>query len=423
VRFRRKPALTARETWILIGIGAATLVVANTLIGADILLSRSLRGGGAFFAAWTGARAILWQDASPYAAPVVSLTQQLTYGRPAAEGENPYILAIPFYLLPFCFPFALTSTASVARGLWICLNQAALVGTAFLSLAVIQWRPPRTFLLFYAVLAVFGLYSVMALLEGVPAIFLGLLYVGVLWAYAGERDELAGALLALCLFDWEVGAPFILLMLLRIFQERRWNVLAGVLMVAIVLGIISFLIFPGWPVPFLAAILAAIRASYGLTTVAGLEGLFPNQGVFTGQILAALVIVLLIYEWATSRDGGFRRFVWTACLALAAAPLLGFRTELSNLVVLLPSAALIGAASMARRRHGGLLAGIFLALAFLVPWYLFGRWSVGGDEAAHGQLLLVYPLLTVVGLYWTRWWFIHPQQTWVDQIRGARTSP
>ena len=422
MRFRRKPALTAREIWILIGIGAAALALANTLIGADILLSRALPGGGSFLAAWAGSRAILWQHANPYAEPVVGLTQQLTYGRPAAQGENPYILTVPFFLLPLYFPFALTATASVARGIWICLNQVALVGTAFLSLRMIDWRPPRSFLLLYAVLGVFGLYSVMAQLEGVPAILLGLLYVGVLSAYAGEREELAGALLALCLFDWEVGAPFIVLILLSVFHERRWNVLAGAAMAVIVLGAISFLVFPGWLLPFLAATLAALRASFGLSTAAALEHIFPDQGVLAAQILMGFLIILLIYEWATGRDGGFRRLVWTSCLALAVTPLLGFRTELSNLAVLLPGAALIGASSMERRRHGGLLAGMFLAFALVVPWYLFGRWVAAGDEAAHAALLLVYPAMTIVGLYWTRWWFIHPQQTWVDQIRSTRTS-
>ena len=422
MRFRRKPALTARETWILIGIGAATLVLASTLIGADILLSRALRGGGAFLAAWAGSRAVLWQHANPYAEPVVSLTQQLTYGRPAAPGENPYILTVPFFLLPLYFPFALTATESVARGIWICLNQAALVGTTFLSLGVIDWRPPRTFLLLYAVLAVLGLYSVMAQLEGVPAILLGFLYVGVLWAYAGQRDELAGALLALCLFDWEVGAPFVLLIVLAVFHERRWHVLTGAAMAAIVLGVISFLAFPGWLLPFLVATLAAMRASYGLSTATALAHLFPAHGLLAAQILTGLVIIMLIYEWATGRDGGSRRLVWTACLALTATPLLGFRTELSNLVVLLPGVALIGAASMERRRHGGLLSGIFLALALAIPWYMFGRWLGAGDEAAHAGLLLVYPAMAIIGLYWTRWWFIHPQQTWVDQIRNTRIS-
>ncbi len=339
---RRKPALTAREIWILIGIGAATLVVVNTLIGADILLSRSVAGGGSFFAGWLGARAIIWEHASPYGAAVVGLTQQLSYGRPAIAGENPYVLTIPFYLLPIYFPFALTASGTVARGLWIGLNQAALVGTAFLSLALFEWRPPRGFLIFYCILGVFGLYSVMALLDGSPTIILTPLIVAVLWAYGQENDELAGALLALSLFGWEAGGVFVLVVLLRVLQERRWNVLTGMAMVLVVLGLISFLIYPGWLLPFMAATLASLRASYGLTTQGGLELIFPHGGALAAQILTVLLLGMLIFEWWTGRAAGFRRFLWISCLSLAATPLLGLRTELSNLVILLPGACILG---------------------------------------------------------------------------------
>ncbi len=417
--FRRRPALRAREIWILVGIGAATLVVVNILIGADILLSRSVGGGGAFFSGWAGARAVLWQHADPYSIPVVRLTQQLTYGGPAAPGENPYLLTVPFFLLPIYFPFALTASPSVARGLWLLLGQAALVGTCFLALAVNEAKPRRAFVFFHSLAGVFGLYSVVALIEGAPAILLGLLLVGVLGAYGAGRDELAGALLVLCLFDWEAGGVLVLLILLRVLQERRWNVLAGGAMALIILGVISFLIFPNWLLPFLASTLASIRGSFGMTSQPGLEILFPNQAARAAQVLSALAVIMLIYEWWTGREAGFRRFMWTASLALAVTPLLGFGTSLSNIVVLLPSVGLICVAAMQRRQHGGLVAAIFLALSFFAPWYVFARWIATGDGGARGLLLLVYPGLIILGLYWTRWWFIHPQQTWIDQIRDT----
>lgn len=419
--FRRRPALTAKEFWILVGIGAATLVIANTLVGADMLFSRTVGGGGSFFAAWCGARAVLWQQASPYLAPVVQLTQQLTYGRPALAGDNPHILTIPFFLLPLYFPFALTSNPTIARGVWIALSQAALIGTAFMTFHLADWRPPRPLVFAYAAFAVLGLYSVLAWYDGSPAVLLGLLYVGVVWAYGSGRDELAGALFALCLFDWEVGAPFVLLFLLRVFGERRWNVLAGSLMVIILLGAISFMLSPGWIMEFLTATLASVRAPFGFTTAAALESLFPMSGVLVSRILAGLILIALVYEWVTTRGSDFPRFLWTACLALATAPLLGFRTELGALVVLLPAVGVICAGTMQRRLQTPWIAGAFLAVSFGLPWLIFGRWLTAGDPKAGGLLLVFYPLLTILGLYWTRWWFTHPQQTWVERARETRT--
>ncbi len=422
VGFRRRRAITAREVWTLAGIGAASLIIASTLIGVDILLSRSFPGGGSILAAWAGARAVIWQQASPYSGAVASLTQQLTYGRPAAPGENPYFLTTPLHLLLLYFPFALTANPTVARGLWMALSQAALVATGFLTLHLLEWRPPRAFTIAYSLLAGFGVYSVIAWLDGSPAPMLGLLYLGVILTYAAERDELAGALLALCLFDWKVGAPFVLLILLRVCEERRWNVLAGTAMVLIVLGAISFLASPGWIIPFLTVTVADIRASFGTSTSAGLEFFFPHQGVSAAQALTVIIAALLVFEWATSRGAGLRRFIWTLCFALAATPLLGFRTELGNLAVILPGVGLVCATAMRRGRYGTFVAGAFMALVSILPWYAVGRWFLTGDQVSHDLLLLIYPFLTILGLYWTRWWFVRPQQPWLDQIRSEKAS-
>ncbi len=418
--FRRKPALSAREIWILVGLAAATFVLANTLIGVDILLSRTLPGGGAFFSGWVGARVLLWQHANPYGEAVVSMTQRLAYGRPAGAGENPFILTIPLYLLPIYFPFAATSASILARGLWIAVGQAALAGAALLNLTVVEWHPPRGLVLALGGVAVLGLYSSLALLDGAPSVLLVLLYVAIIWAYGNERDELAGAMLVLCWLDWEAGALFVLLVLARIFQDRRWNVLAGAGMALVVLGIVSFLIFPAWPIPFLAATLASIRVPFGVTTAAGLEQLFPGQGPVAGQLLAVMLAIVLIAEWWGGRQAGFRRFIWTACLALTLTPLMGFRSELSNLVTLVPSIVLICAASSQRPRYGVAISAGFLAVTFFLPWFLEGRWLILGDARAHDFLFLILPVLTLLGLYWIRWWYVRPQQTWLDQVRASR---
>ncbi len=417
--FRRKPALTARDVLTVAGIAAAALAVAFSLVGVDILLAHSVRGGGSILSAWAGARAVIWQQANPYASPVVRLTQQLAYGGSVPAGQNPYFLTIPLHLLLLYFPLALTADPAVARGIWMALSQAALVGTAFLTLQLIDWRPPRILLLFYSLLAVFGVYSVLALLDGSPAPVLGLLYLGVIAAYSWERDELAGALLALCLIDWEAGAPLLILFVLRVVGEKRWNVLAGAAMVLVILGVVSSLASPAWIIPFFASTLAAARTSFGFGTAAGLSFLIPGQGDLAARILGVIVVVLLIFEWATSRGADLRRFVWTCCLALAAAPLLGFRTDLGNLVVLLPAVGLICAGAMQRPRRGSLIAAGFLLALGLLPWYVFARGLLFADQASKPLLLLIYPLLTILGLYWTRWWFARPQQTWLDQVRRA----
>ena len=211
MKFRRRAPLSGRDIQLLILIGIVTLAVLGTLIGADIQVSRRLSGGGGFFAPWQGARAFLFRHAPPYGTSVATLVQDQVYGRPARAGESPYLPTVPFFVLPLYFPFAFLGEPATARGLWMFIGECALVGTAFVTLRLIDWQPGRVFQIAFALLSAFGLYSINSLLEGGPAILLGLLYVAVLFAYDTGQDELAGALLALSLFAWEIGSLFIVL--------------------------------------------------------------------------------------------------------------------------------------------------------------------------------------------------------------------
>ena len=106
-----------------------------------------------------------------------------------------------------------------------------------------------------------------------------------------------------------------------------------------------------------------------------------------------------------------------ACLTLAATPLVGQRTDLSNLVVLFPSLALIFAAITNRWRAGYWLTALVFLIVLLLPWAWFLRWYWMQDQRFQDYLMLFLPAFTIAGLYWTRWWFIRPPRTWFDHVR------
>ena len=417
MKFRRRAPLSGRDIQLLILIGIVTLAVLGTLIGADIQVSRGLSGGGGFFAPWQGARAFLFRHAPPYGTSVATLVQDQVYGRPARAGESPYLPTVPFFLLPLYFPFAFLGEPATARGLWMFIGECALVGTAFVTLRLIEWQPGRVFQIAFALLSVFGFYAINSLLEGGPAILLGLLYVAVLFAYDTGQDELAGALLALSLFAWEIGSLFIVLLLWKSLYDKRQRVLAGLGMTLLLLLVVSFLIYPAWLLPYLSASLAMMRASFGTTAAQVLERLSPVYGARASQALTVLLVIVLIYEWAATRRADARRFIWAACLTLAVTPLVGFRIELGNLVVLFPSLALIFAAVANRWRGGYWLASLLLLIVFVLPWGWYLRWTWEQNQRAYDYLVLFLPLFTVAGLYWTRWWFVRPPRTWFDHVR------
>ena len=147
--------------------------------------------------------------------------------------------------------------------------------------------------------------------------------------------------------------------------------------------------------------------------------LFPSYGLVISRVLAFVGIIVLIYEWGIIRRSDERHFIWTACLTLAITPLIGFRTEMSHLVVLFPCMALIFAASIDRWRNGYWLTSLLMLICFLVPWGLYTRWIFFQNQIFYDYLYIFYPTFTILGLYWTRWWFVRPPRTWLEHIRGS----
>jgi hypothetical protein len=419
VKYGKRPRLSVRDIELLFIIGLVVVGVMATLVGADIRLSQGLSGGGGFFGPWEAARAFLFKNSDPYGETVAALAQQDAYGRAAQVGENRYFLQVPFFLMPAYFPFAFIADPATARGIWLFVSELAVAATALLMLRLAQWQAQPWFQVAFTLACVFSLYSVISLLDGGPAALLGLVYCAALYAYVTEQDELAGALLVAALFAWEIGLFFVVLLLWNSAYEKRWRVWIGAGMALFVLGFVSFLIYPKWLFPFSVAFVATLRAPFGTNSAAILERLSPAYGEHAAQALTVLLIILLLYEWSATRGKEARRFMWTACLTLAVTPLVGLRIELGNLVVMLPSLALVLVGIARRWRAGGWLAALVLLIGFLLPWGWFVRWYWLRDGLAHDLLLLFLPVFTALGLYWTRWWFVQPPRTWLDEARAA----
>ena len=266
MNFRKKPSYSARDLGILGLIALVTIILGSGLIGANIALSRVMHGGGGFFIGLEAARAFVFEHTGPYSGTVASLAQELAYGRLAQSGENPYVLTIPFFLVPVYFPFTLFTESASARGLWMFISEVSLVGTAFLALRLIEWQARRLFVIFLFLTSIFNYYSVAGLLEGTPVILLGLLYFGFMFAYHTGRDELAGALLVFTLFSWQVGSMLLILAIWKVFSDKRWRIFFGFGMTLVILITLSLLLYPGWMFSFMIAVLSASRLQFWITS-------------------------------------------------------------------------------------------------------------------------------------------------------------
>jgi hypothetical protein len=394
---------------------ALVVIVFLAICAALLFANRTLKGGGDFYVHWVGARAFLFDKIDPYSGEVPARVQRLVYEDLAKAGDEPYILDTPFQILPFYYPFAFLSDPTNARAIFTLVLELALFALAVLSLRLTDWESPRFFTILFIFFAVFNFYTFQAVYEASPVLILGLLYIGILFTLRAELDELTGALMAVSLYYWQVGAPFLILVFLRVYYEKRNRVFAGFLMLCFILFFVSFLTYPNWVIPFLRATVNNLRADFGFNIRDIFVHLFSAQGGMIAWIFIAILVIVLSYEWSSARSGDYRRFYWASCLSLTAAPLLGFRTEMENIVVLVIPLALIFATVHDRwRRFGNGLTIFLILIVFAIPWalYLFAinRFGVIVQEV----IFLFLPLSTLIGLYWIRWWAIRPPRILSD---------
>ncbi len=398
-------SLTSRDYQFIALALILFLIISSALVFANLTLKG---GGGDFYVHWVASRGFLIDKIDPYGAEVPARVQQLVYKDSAKAGDEPFILVMPFQILPFYYPFSLLSDPQLARAIFTLILELALLALIILSLRLTDWKTPRLFAILFVFFAIFNFYTFQAIYEASPVIILGFLYAGILITLRAEMDELSGALLALSLFKWEVGAPFLFLVLLRVYFQKRNRVIAGFFMLCFVLFFVSFLTYPNWIIPFLRALVNDLRVDFGFNILDIFIHIWPSHGRAAAWLFISVLFVLLGYEWSIARSGDNRRFYWASCLSLSAAPLLGFRTEMEHLAVLIIPLALLFAIVYERwQRFGGVLTLLLMAAIFAVPWmlYLFGVNRL--DAITQETIFLFLPVSTLIGLYWIRWWVIH----------------
>ncbi len=405
--------LSAEETGLLL----LMFVLFVGLLSLNIYLARVLPGGEQFFLRWSGARAFLIEGVEPYSATIAERAQNLVYGRQALPREYPYALNDPFYILLLYIPLALFSDFAVARGVWMLLSEISLVVLIHSFVRSLEWEPPRWLYILLMIFGTLGYYSLIAFGSGAPAVAVTFLAFAILYSLRSFSDELAGALLFLIAYQWEVSALFFLFMIVFVFANRRWRVLYGFGMSLAVMLAISFLSYPGWGLPYIRAVLSDWYRSGSLTFSSFASRWFPGAGTSIGPWTSLLLGVILFLEWLGAVNSNYRRIAWTACLSLAVTPLMGFAIFPSNHVVLLPSLILIVMLVWERwTRQRVWLVLLVSSCAFLVPFWLYYRVITDGPRIHADLLTVLPPIASVVGLYWMRWWAFRSPRTWYDQI-------
>ena len=384
------------------------------LLWANLRFAQVAPGGEDFLTGWTAARLWMLDGLSPYDPEVARAAGELLYGQSASaeDAQSPLhfthllpaaAVHIPFALLPY----------PVARALWMTLLELSLPATLSLSLQFGHWRPRPGWLLTLLLFSVVWYHGLEAILAGSIAPFEALLVTGALLALQRQRYALSGGLLVLTAV--QPGPVLLLLLWVLIWglRSKRWRLTVPLITGLTLLAAVSWAVLPGWPQQWAWRWLEAYAGYESGSGVGAAAALFGRARSWVSFALGGLLVGYSAWEWFRAGRQHERGLLWAAQLAIIVTLLLLPHRDTSGYVLLLPAVGMV-CSSLGERggRAARLGVPLILALLSIGPWALYVFVERGGGSPA--SLLLFAPVLTLLGLWWIRWWAIRPLLPSVD---------
>ncbi|MCS7247046.1 MAG: DUF2029 domain-containing protein [Anaerolineales bacterium] len=409
-----------RHTRLLFEILILGFVLAaiGGLYWINLVYSRQQPGGNDFLARWMGARYWLIEGISPYDEQVSLATQIAIYGRPAdrTKGEDIAHFVYPLPVMIFIAPFAFFEY-TVARALWMTFLELCVIGLAFLSFRLSAWQPSPLKLGLFVLVFTLGYYSVRAIILGQYAVVNALLILFSLLAIRRKSDFVAGFLIALSLCKPQMVFLFVPFVLIWAWSQRRWDIFGGFFGGGGLILAISLMFLPDWPIQMLRQVMDYPAYTRESSPISILASLTPGVKRQIEWILYSGLLGYLLLEWGLAWKKEYAHFLWVALLTLLVSNLVAYRTATTHYLVLYPALALIFRVLEERWRDLGRgLVWIVMLVWFIGSWLLFFSTVQGNQES--DVMFLPFPFLTLLGLWWIRWWQVRPPVTELQVIRN-----
>jgi len=393
-------------SWLRVVLLIALFIFLIVLYVANYSFVRQSPGGNDFLARWTGAHYWLVEGVNPYDEEVSLAAQTMIYGRPAdpSKGEDIAHFVYPLPAMLFFGPFGLLPFP-IARAIWMTILEICLVVLGLISLRLARWSPDRFAQAFVILFSILWYHGARSVIIGQFAVIEAVLIAITLLAIQSELDEAAGVALALTIAKPQMSFLIIPFVLIWSIRARRLKIVGWFLGVVTALIAGSLIALPSWPMGWLGQLLSYPSYTNLGSPISILSNLLPGGGSTANLILTGLLSLYLLWEWILAAGKEDPWFQWAAALTIVITNLIAFRTATTNFVGMLPALFIIFKTWEDRWGKGGVIASLFALLSLLVGlWALFLATVHGNIEDA--VMYLPLPILTFVGLLWSRWWVI-----------------
>jgi hypothetical protein len=348
----------------------------------------------------------LTEGINPYDEQVSLEAQRMIYGRPAdpSRGEDIAHFVYPLPAMLFFAPFGLLPY-TFARAVWMTILELGLPLLAILGIRLTRWKVHPIMLAGMILFSIFWYHGLRSVIVGQFAVIEAVLIVSALLAIQQKNDPLAGVLLGLSIAKPQMAFLILPYMIIWSLRERRREFVLWIVATIVGLIAISFLIMPDWPILWLRQLVSYPSYTDLGSPISILVSGLARMGTTLTWIISGALAIYMLLEWTLSLGKGEAAFRWTAALTLTITNLIAFRTATTNYVILLPVLIILFHAWSERwGRRGNIMVWVTSFVLLIGLWALFLTTVDGNIEAP--IMYLPLPLITLLGLLWSRWWII-----------------
>jgi len=375
---------------------------------ANISYARNNPGGTDFVIQWTAIRAFLIDGSSPYSDAATLEIQTNITGGVDSQGESAYRFTEPFYSLALYAPFSAISDFEIARGLWMTVIEICLAGIAYFGLKLIKRRAPFWLAAVSFILVMLSFNGIRSIVNGNDAILVTMLLAIGLLAIVNKNDELAGVLLAFATIrPLLVGVVIGFILLWAVFQHRS-TIIYWFLGTLVLLAGFSMLLIPDWVIQNFRAFISSVATNPPGSPGALMVHAWGDIGLRLAVFLCVAIGGILLLEWIHAFRGDTKHMVWTVFLTAALCQWIGIPTRVENFVLLYPG--ILFCFGVLLQRWGGKVRMVVQGIAAVliaVTWVLGLSTGMFGSRSAENPVgFFILPLVSILLLYWTKWWTI-----------------
>jgi len=407
-----------RNTELVLVLALCVIIIAG-LFWVNHQFSINNPGGNDFLVHYMGTRSLIIDKLSPYSDEVAVRIQIAAYGHPAQGIEHELRVAYPLYSVFLFAPFSVISDYEIARAAWMTVLEVALVAMAFLSIKLVGWKPSLAIQGWILLFSLIWYHALRGVINGNAVILIGLLLTAVFSYIKSNNDELAGLFLAITTIKPHLVVLIIPFILVWAVYQKRYKVLAWFVGSMAILISLGLLIIPDWIYQNLWEILKYPSYNPAGTLAAALAEWLPNlEKEFNWGIAIILGFILLSESWK-ARKGKFSHLLWTGLLIMTISQWIGIQTDPGNFILLFPGLILVLSILVNRWEEKGIWISIgYLAVLFIVPWITFVITIQRTYQPVQNPIMFIpLPLLSLLGLYWTKWWVISSSRNqWDDSL-------